>query len=934
MIKIGVFMNNLSAASTNNSCGKHRMTEDLDSQEAPKAKKKKLEGAFTISSEEPRNNGGISDRKITSLSESPSASSQMVMDTADDILQPSFFSDAILSPKTDPKKDLEDFIQSHLMHDKRRSADLPRYQVNNPTRPYVPIPQDTYSDQYKLINSPYEIKKEHEAFYINQAALFANEDGVSPEMKHNLHLLGIHGLAKAATILNVQSEEYGLQVSPFVPESKDVGRYYRSSSDNELFKHANQAYAAAMQVSDIEVMLIDNPASLCEAFAREMPGAHLALHSENEFEELIDRFLKSFDGNFIQEVGVNEMLIDITDLLKEDCTPENFRRIQVSFDNIVLKKLERYDVSAREQILTKILKRLHLFAFCKYQEQNILLTPSTKPFDKIMVLIGGWPSPDQIKEAWLKVADPMEMPQFYKPKISTKFGNEKPIPTVFNSYQEFIGHHVLRQFEDLSSSENAPPYLKIMPKAIVNLLKGFQEVKTRHGSIQQFFIKENLNPQLQLLYVGMIEIMRNTILHKEDVVAFNNNMEALHQGIQNILGIVQPYDEEAFAAATIEHFTQGKNPLVPLGLKPNAYLNASGMRSISNIMASVEEQKGTNNLNVLVLKDSYYESTGLLQRAKTYHKSILNGDAFNRIEAVAGGCPNVRKIDLFVCEFHHNTSLARQSYQMENITGQVLALFKKGFASRSLTVAIDCTIGYEQSEEVYQLLNNPEIKALIQTGKLNVALFRSAQKFDMLGMDNYYGGIAVTINNGKSFGRFDARMNDKDDQLKGLSYQGVTHIQKYGNADAYRKAVVANTMKLYGMLPKEMIYSKDSKSLMQISKIEDDSECFLEVKIPTKPGCALEVARYFFEFALHKNLVITNRSSFGFMITNISAIRIAGLQQFRINPGLESEETLAKYAYFLKKTYDRIEEAVKKNPDINEKELSNIISGYWYFTLR
>ena len=171
-------------------------------------------------------------------------------------------------------------------------------------------------------------------------------------------------------------------------------------------------------------------------------------------------------------------------------------------------------------------------------------------------------------------------------------------------------------------------------------------------------------------------------------------------------------------------------------------------------------------------------------------------------------------------------------------------------------------------------LNDDKIKKQIDLGKLNVVLLRSAQKFDMLGIDNYYGGITAIINDNKSFGAFDVRMNAPDDQLKGLSYQGLTHLQKYceNSLDKYREEIMKNTRKLYEMLPKEAIYTPGTKNPMQISRINDNRLFFIDVKFPNCPKTLMAFRDAMLRFSKEKGLPFTIRLSFGFANVNLTVI--------------------------------------------------------------
>jgi len=143
------------------------------------------------------------------------------------------------------------------------------------------------------------------------------------------------------------------------------------------------------------------------------------------------------------------------------------------------------------------------------------------------------------------------------------------------------------------------------------------------------------------------------------------------------------------------------------------------------------------------------------------------------------------------------------------------------------------------------------------------------------------------------------------DQLKGFNYQGLTHLQKYGGIDRYRKAIMENTRKLYAMLPEEAIFFEGMTAPMQISKNEDAQQVFIDVKFPGRPLTGFKVSRKLREFAKARKLPFTARSSFGFANTNLSVINN---DIFRLNPGLDDEKNLVHYAEFFKV----IQEALSK----------------------
>jgi hypothetical protein len=291
--------------------------------------------------------------------------------------------------------------------------------------------------------------------------------------------------------------------------------------------------------------------------------------------------------------------------------------------------------------------------------------------------------------------------------------------------------------------------------------------------------------------------------------------------------------------------------------------------------------------------------------------SILEGDHLSQ-EGMNEA--SAKPIDLFITEFHHNILNDRHIYRPENVLHQVKSLMENKWVAENFTVLLDTTIGFQLSDEVREFLNDPAIKSSTAKGRLNVVLLRSAQKFDMLGMDNYYGGITLSINEAHSFVKFNHRMKHKDDQLKGLNYQGLTHIQKYSGPflDMFRKALMDNTHKLFQNISKEAIYREGSQNPLQISKLEDDQLFFLDIKFPKYPKTAESFRKALLKFAKQRGLPFTTRASFGFLFTNLA--RIDG-QKLRLCAGLEGENILNQYSTFINEVQRVIEEVLVEARD-------------------
>lgn len=776
-----------------------------------------------------------------------------------------------------------------------------------------------------------EIEPHHRDFFLNLATLFVDITQVSSKTKKALELAALHGYSKAATIDEKNAAKLGIQTSPILPQEH---RYHRNTP-NTLLDAVQKAYAEEMGLKRRELMLIDSPL-IKEVFAREMSseGQNLDIGSEEEFQHLIDELLEKAASN---QFPKSHVLVDITQLITTGTWDVNLMRESVKrLEEIVQEKIVQFSQEnphiPPRSLQEKLIGKLCPYGIVEQNEEFILILPtflqnnlnSYGDMEDCIKRAGFRLSPDQLKLAWLKEKDTSAIFKELDLPLAELATNGKVIPEVCKSFTDFLKQPVVQKFSDLGIPEDAPPYLRVLPEATVNLLKGFEKF-----SIDKIFQDKKITSILQVAYFRILNAMQEAILRKEDPIQFYNQIELIHQEIQNILAISEPYDEASLAKSAKERLTTGENPVIPQGLPPpRVHAKPSSMHGLSSVLSSIEAQKGTNALQVVVLKDCYYESTGTLNRAKTYTTSELDGDAFREsggdLTKAFDSLPK-EPLDVYICEIHHNISPDRSSYTKENVLDQIKALYAMNLAAPQLTVVIDCTIDLEESDDIRTLLSDKAIQGLIDVGRLNISLLRSAQKFDMLGMDNYYGGISTSINNEIYFSSFDARMDLPYDQLRGLSYQGLAHLQAHskGSLDKYRLLLMQNTHTLYDMMPREAIFQEGKEMPMQISKMQDERSVFLDIKFPRYNHTGSIAMGKLQAFVESKKLPFTSRASFGFATTNFSSVD--GLT-YRINPGLDDEKTLQLYAAFFNTVQKIITDCMDENKGLDKRELDELIA--------
>jgi hypothetical protein len=533
-----------------------------------------------------------------------------------------------------------------------------------------------------------------------------------------------------------------------------------------------------------------------------------------------------------------------------------------------------------------------------------------------------------------KVAEASEGP---KPRAKTK--EEKLVAKhpagmnvdAFLKTNAFKSFRALSKVTTMAGGAPAPPYLRFYPEATCALLDGLATVKGPLGTVDETFAARGITTVLQSAYIRALGAMARAPVIAGDMVAFMDAVETIHDQLQLILGIVEPHAQQtAFAEGIVRALREPiedpsakkrkARPTLPSDLDAQVQHKASAMHSLASIVAGVEAQAAGRKapVNTLVLKDNYYESAGAVEHSHANLISILDGYKLGndplQAEHFKGGAKPPAPFDIFICDFHHNISVERNEYHLEKVVHQVDELFRLGLVAERFTVAIDCTVDFLRSLDVRAFLEH--FKDRIDRGELNVVLYRSAQKFDMLGMDNYYGGYTITINDGRSYALFDKRMNAADDQVTGLAHQGVAHLGQFGTqaGDDYRRALIKNTKLLYDKLVAKGLDERDAP--IRIGTSTDPNNVFLDIQFPDtealekherNPGDTFSTQ--FTPWAQDVGrTALTQRPSFGFATTNLTTI---GGSKTRLNPGLEDEAVLDRYADFFAWFKERLTEPRK-----------------------
>ncbi len=402
--------------------------------------------------------------------------------------------------------------------------------------------------------------------------------------------------------------------------------------------------------------------------------------------------------------------------------------------------------------------------------------------------------------------------------------------------------------------------------------------------------------------------LATAITFRGDFRKFSQAIDRAHAEMTVLLTLYKPFEAGTFE----KQYRAFIQPLLPKSMEPTTVGLA---KSAMNIFAGVNAAVMQNSPSAVRIcgAHSYYEEMELVGETKTLDQALED--------------PNIEKIDLYVGEFHHNIDIdaKHNHYQKGTIAADIRAIFAKKPKTDALTVAIDATIDFTRSEDLKALFK--EFEKEIKEGRLNIVVFRSGQKFDMLGLDNYYGAPFYIVNNGdKKWESFNKIKTDKVFQTDELSHQFFAWMAETGFeiVDEYKQLLFENTRRILEVVPERL--KPQSGREISISSFENGVlSPFFEITIDIKPTAQMKkpqedtewerdvMRRKLQEVALktfidHERLIF-ERGSFGFHHPNITWID----PKFRINPGLDPSD-LPLYEEFFQKADAILLEYEKSHP--------------------
>jgi hypothetical protein len=495
----------------------------------------------------------------------------------------------------------------------------------------------------------------------------------------------------------------------------------------------------------------------------------------------------------------------------------------------------------------------------------------------------------------------------YYPKKEDFTGTRifKRMSTLFNSADDLARNSVTPSFTDAEIKAlgipkdnltsrikdlTLKPHLIVLGKATMNLLDGLMSEIT-----SEKWNELNKNPALgQVVQTSLVMIKEHLANAEMQAIAgnfpkFSQEIELVHAEIATLLELTHPFKESDFEMV----YRKNVDSMIPEEFKSTCKvgLGKTAMNIFAGINTAVMEENPPPHR--IYGNNIYFEELAIIGDNLYFDNYLKN--------------PNAPPIDLYVAQFNPNVNTNRSltEYTLEDVGANIKYLLDNNRAAKHLTVAIDTTIEKSPSENVKKILE--QYKDEIKDGKINFVIFNSGQKFDMLGMDNYYGCPFYTVNNGgPEWKSFDSLFTQPVHKVDQLSTQWFTLSNKYAASSLaqYKNLIFKNTRYILDHIPKALQPNNTPNQTVKVNRANKNIDvCFIDLKVQGKNYVdrSFKFMEFFYEKMHRAGIKAFSRQSFGFyhpclLVFDLPAELKSGTT--RLTPGINPEENEAIIDFF------------------------------------
>jgi hypothetical protein len=772
-------------------------------------------------------------------------------------------------------------------------------------------------DKYHLLRGEGRISAPEYEWHINSALLKeAETQCTDPVLKKKIQFMRANYLAKAApnpsNLMQFLHTKFGnmVQTSPFIP-----WQYYRGSFRehlnfaNPLNKNLGLGTKSPLILTDTTD--IDPILSLkYSVIQSDTP------HIEKTIEDVLEKhFIENPSSKALQKQLHPPLIIDMTSALKAYIHTAKSKDKKKQFEQVFEQEKRKLEVSIESSIHNLLqkhpdLKKIHQRRLLDFIHKNVMPICKVDFFEedgskteglsgiKILPSFSNTVTTSSLETTYSHFMEFVEITGLYigalnfrrhvLPLLNPGETVEYAIPAThkgeiyFETKTSLLQRNLFQSFAQRMKSDELKnrPDIRVLGESVVRLVSGLLSNEISDASWTK--LNENLTTR-QLVQTSLFKIanlLATANLHCFDFQKFSQQIELIHCEIAELLELFSPFQQGDFQKiyATVLH------DIVPEGLCLTTGLAKTAMTTFAGINAAVA--KTTTNPITALAHGSYYEFSELLG----YENSVEN----------IIDDPKISKVDLYVGQINPNVDIEDECmhYEPRNIAQDIEKIFAKKPHTDHLTVAIDCTIDYIQSQDNKKLLER--FKKEIQSGKLNFVFFKSGLKLDQFGMDSYYGAPLYIVNNGNArWAPFNNLTQQKVYETDNLSHQWFCLAHRYTPdlLDDYRRILFENSRTLLDQVPESL--KPEAQGIIRVNTADTKMKAsFIDIKVvnPHHKLTSYALVGWLSLFLLRKNINLYYRSSFGFFHPNVNVIAAHTSKTsttIRINPGLDPQQNAA-----------------------------------------
>ena len=762
-------------------------------------------------------------------------------------------------------------------------------------------------DQNRILSVQKKVESAQSAWLLNLALMqdALQVKGLSPEQTKQIQFLCTNYLHKSAPIhlktmrYFFQKTELMFQVSGLHTE-KDYYHRFSLARQINLGAKINEGLAMGNKSPLISTDTIE--------FQHLLPLKFQVINSSTpSSSDLINSLNQHFSSsNPIKALDhhlLTPFIFDITDYFKDDIVTDGkkekeylFQRKYDLFKNKIDKAVEdvvnrlikdRPELSKERNKLKKFIKN-HLTCICRIQTKTatgMKVLPLYSDISKTKVLKVHHDLSEFVVASGIgigavslrqKLIDGLSLRQDVRyegpaAKAGVKYFSNKAdftnlaiyqrLATSFESQSEPFQYEGIKainqsvQIDKIKDRLKDKPHIQLLGKATMDLLTGL----LKSISPEKWDELHSNEAYIQILQASLYKIREHLAtaeLHLDSFAEFAQQMELISAEIAILLEITKPFTDDDFAAIfkTSLFSKEPMSSLLPtMQAQFQMRLSKTSVNTFAGINAAILQMNP--NPTRVYSPGFYFEQAGFMGYDRSF-ESVMNNS-------------QTKKIDLYCGQFNSNIEIDKEftHYQRRDIAKDVREMLDKGKAAKHLTIAIDCTIDNYNSDSVKTILE--KFKDEIDSGQLNFIFFRSGQKMDMLGMDNYYGSPFYVVNNGADQWKpFTSLIKHPVHKTDSLSMQWFSLSNKFipDSLEEYRNLIFNNTRTILDNVPEKLKPGAlTSKTLRVNTAATDMKAAFIDIKVlglGHKLRSTIIIAK-FYQKMLLKGIKLQTRATFG-----------------------------------------------------------------------